>query len=72
MYGKILRELRQARKMSQAELADKLQVRQGNISKYESEELDLSTDCITRICKLFDVSADYLLGLENEDGTKLP
>lgn len=25
---------------------------------------------LAKICQLFDISSDYLLGLENDDGTK--
>ena len=56
--------------MSQEELARKLNVTQSTVGKYEREERDLSTELTIKICKLFKVSADYLLGLENEDGTK--
>lgn len=63
MYGKILKELRLERNLSQQELAEQLGTHQKNISKYELEKLDLSTDMIQRICKFFDVSADYLLGI---------
>ena len=64
MYGKILRELRLEKNLSQQQLAEKLNTKQGNISKYELELLDLNTDMIIRICKFFDISADYLLGLD--------
>ncbi|MBR2988169.1 MAG: helix-turn-helix transcriptional regulator [Clostridia bacterium] len=70
MFGKIIKELRTERKMSQEELARKLNVTQSTVGKYEREERDLSTELTIKICKLFKVSADYLLGLENEDGTK--
>ena len=70
MFGKVIKELRTERKMSQEELARKLNVTQSTVGKYEREERDLSTELTIKICKLFKVSADYLLGLENEDGTK--
>ena len=70
MFGKIIKELRADRKMSQEELAQKLNITQSTVGKYEREERDLNTELIIKICKLFNISADYLLGLENEDGTK--
>lgn len=70
MFGKIIKELRVERKMSQDELAQKLNITQSTVAKYEREDRDLNTDLIIKICKLFNISADYLLGLENEDGTK--
>lgn len=66
MYGKILRELRADKNLTQKQLADCLQTNFRNISRYEREEIDLSTDMIIKICKFFDVSADYLLGIKDE------
>ncbi len=63
MYGKIIRELRQEKGLTQAALAEKLGTCQRNISKYESEALDLSTEMIIKLCKYFEISSDYLLGL---------
>lgn len=71
MYGQRLKELRQEKELSQQKLAIELQTSQKNISKYETEYLDLSTDMIIKICKYFDISADYLLGLEDETGAKI-
>ncbi len=64
MYGKILRDLRVERNLSQ-QLADILGTTQKTISKYELEDLDLSTDMVVSICKYFGVTAGYLLGLED-------
>ena len=70
MFGKIIKELRVERKMSQDELAQKLNITQSTVAKYEREDRDLNTELIIKICRLFNISADYLLGLENEDGSK--
>lgn len=66
MYGKRIKELRVERNLSQQKLADELHTTQKNISKYETEFLDLSTDMLIRICKFFEVSADYILGIKDE------
>lgn len=66
MYGKILKELRQEKGWSQDELAKQLNTSQKSISRYELERFDLSTDMIVKICNLFEISADYLLGLKDE------
>lgn len=65
MYGQRIKELRTEKGLTQKQLAEVLNSTQKNVSKYELELLDLSTDLIIRICKFFDVSADYLLGLED-------
>ncbi len=62
MYGKRLRELRIEKELSQAQLAISVCSSQRNISKYENETLDLSTDMLIKICDFFDVPADYILG----------
>ncbi len=38
---------------------------QEQISKYENETLDLNTDMLVRFAKVFGVTTDYLLGLED-------
>ena len=66
MYGKRIRELREERDMTQAELAKELHVSQITVSRFELEQHDLGTQMIIKICDIFDVSADYLLGREDE------
>lgn len=65
MYGERLRELRCKKGFTQKQLAEKLNISQKSLSKYERESLDLSTELIVRICRYFQVSADYLLGLDD-------
>ncbi len=66
MYGAIIKELRNEKGWTQKDLAEKLNSNQKNISKYESESLDLSTDLVLRLADIFDVSVDYLLGRETD------
>ncbi len=63
MYGKIIKELRQEKGWTQTQLAKELDTTQKAISRYELEQIDLSTEIIIKICKLFEISSDYLLGL---------
>lgn len=65
MYGERLRELHCEKGFTQKQLAEKLNISQKSLSKYERESLDLSTELIVRICRYFQVSADYLLGLDD-------
>lgn len=58
-----IKELRQEMGWMQADLAARLQLRQQAISKYETGVLDLDTATIRRLCEIFGVTADYLLGL---------
>ena len=70
MYGRRIRELRTERGMTQAELAAKLSLAQITVSKYEREALDLGTETLIALCRIFEVSADFLLGLEDEAGAR--
>ena len=63
--GENIARLRKEKGLSQAAFAEILNTTQKNISKYELEKLDLSTEMIVLICKTFSVSADYLLGIED-------
>lgn len=46
MYGERLKELRKERGLTQSEFAKRINTTQKNISKYELEMLDLSTETI--------------------------
>ena len=65
MYGKILKELRIENKLTQQKFAEIFQISPKSVSKYENEQLDLNTELIMKNSKYINVSADYLLGLEN-------
>lgn len=65
MYGKRLRELRKNNGLTQEQFSKKTGIPRVTICKYESEFLDLSTKSIIAICKTFNVSSDYLLGLSD-------
>lgn len=65
MYGKIIKELRIEKNLTQKALAQALNTSQKTISKYEKEQLDLGTETVIAVCRFFDVSADYLLGLKD-------
>lgn len=60
-----IKELRAELDMKQADLADRLKIARTVVSKYELGQVDLSTDTIRRLCEIFGVSADYLLGLSS-------
>jgi len=62
MFGKILADLRAEKKLTQKELAEKLNVSSGAIGMYETEKRKLDSDKLLIFCNFFDVSVDYLLG----------
>ena len=62
--GKSLRELRQRRGMTQAEMAKTLGINQSRISEYERGDLRVPGAVIVRIANALKVSTDEALGLE--------
>lgn len=58
-----LKDLREDKDMTQSELANILQTTQPQIYRYESGQRDIPLDKIVFLCRYFNVSADYLLGL---------
>ena len=58
-----LRELRKERGFKLKEVAERLNVSVRAICRYEDGSREPSVALIIQFCKLYDVSADYLLGL---------
>ena len=64
MLGQRICEMRMASGWSQVELAKKLGVAKQTVSNWENENIQPSIEMLVRISKLFRVSTDYLLGLD--------
>ena len=66
-----IRELREdlPQKKTQSEVARDLQITQRKLSYIETGKTEPSLDDMIRICKYYNVSADYILGLA-ENKTK--
>ena len=62
--NKRIRELRKFNNLTQTQLAEKLQTTQDTISLWELGKSYPDVECIILLCQLFDISADYLLGLK--------
>ena len=59
--------------LNQRELAVKLDTSQATISNIKNETYDIKTSILTKICKEFQISADWLIfGEKNEDTTNKP
>ncbi len=54
--------MRQEQKWTQAELGQKLGLKDSAISKYESGSLQLSGDLLIQLADIFGVSTDFILG----------
>ena len=63
--GNKIKELRKERKLTQKELAKGLKVGQASVCEWEKNQYEPTASAIIALCKFFDVSADYLLGLSD-------
>lgn len=61
-----LKSLRKARKMTQDQLAEALNIGVQTIKLYETGKQDASTTYLVLIADFFHVSTDYLLGRTNQ------
>mgnify|MGYP004509944209 CR=1 FL=1 len=65
-FGSTLKSLRIQNNLTQTQLAQKLGVTKSVISAYENSLRMPSYDILIMISKVFKVTTDYLLGLENK------
>lgn len=55
---------------TQKQIAQKLNISEGNITNWKNGDNLPSIYILYQLCILLNISADYLLGLEDENGTK--
>lgn len=65
MLSRRIQELRVSLGWSQVELAKRLQISKQTVSNWENDNIQPSVDMLMRLSRLFGVSTDYLLGLED-------
>lgn len=65
MLGQRICELRLAFSWSQVELAKRLGVAKQTVSNWENENIQPSIEMLVRLAKLFNVTTDYMLGLDS-------
>lgn len=70
-FGEKLKELRIEKELTQKDLAKMLNVRNTTISAWEKDIAEPPYETLRKIAVLFDTTADYLLGLEDETGAKV-
>ncbi len=64
--GKRIRELRKNSGMTQQQLAQKLGISNSAVGMYEQGRREPDGEMLLRLCKVFDVSADELLGKDRK------
>lgn len=67
-FSEILIDLRKEYGLSQKQLADKVGVSQSTIAKLEISRNEATASTLTKLAQFFNVTSDYMLGLENEIG----
>ena len=65
-FSEIAKELRESKHLTQTQLAQRMWVKKSIISAYETDARPPSLDMLIKYAKEFNVSADYLLGIEAE------
>lgn len=65
LFAQRLKELRKEKKLTQAELSKKLEHGYMVIANYESGRNEPSLADLIAICRILDVSSDYLIGISD-------
>ena len=63
-YNEIIRELREDNDLKQSDIAKLLGTTQQVYSRYDKGEIEMPIRHIITLCKFYNVSADYILGIK--------
>lgn len=67
IVAKRIRDLREDHDLTQQDVATYLGTSQTMYARYEREANELPIRHLIKLCKLYDVSADFILGLREHD-----
>jgi transcriptional regulator with XRE-family HTH domain len=62
-YRKRLRDLREDKDLTQAQLGELLNKSQQGYNHIETGRAEMKIEDLIRLCKFYDLSADYIIGL---------
>ena len=65
-YAQRIRDIREDRDIKQTQIAQILKTTQSYYAQYENRHRKLPIDHLITLCKFYNLSADYLLGLTDE------
>lgn len=68
-FSERFKELRQSRKLSQQELANKLNTSKSSVNMYERGEREPGIETLETIADFFNVDMDYLVGHDTTTNT---
>ncbi len=66
-FSENIKKLRQQQHMTQKELAERIGISKAMISAYETEMRYPSYDVLIKLATIFNVTTDFLLGLEKQN-----
>ena len=61
-----IKALREDKDLKQATVAKYLSIAQNTYSQYENGKREIPISILIKICRYFDVSSDYILGLSDK------
>ena len=64
-FADVLKELRVEKNLSIQELSRKVGLGSSSISRWENNQADIKSEQLIALANFFEVSTDYLLGLED-------
>lgn len=67
MLSAQIKKLRTAHMLTQVQLANELGVTKQSVSNWENDNIQPSIDMLIRLSRFFNVSTDYMLGLETKN-----
>ena len=70
-FGLLLKQLREKKGLTQAQLAEKIGRDKGTISKYENNTQNPQLETMIEFAAIFNVSLDYLTGLSDKKAVSL-
>ncbi|MBS6450756.1 MAG: helix-turn-helix transcriptional regulator [Ruminococcus sp.] len=65
-YAKRIRDIREDNDLNQTQIAELLKTTQQQYGRYESGQRKLPIDHLITLCRFYNISADYILGLIDE------
>ena len=65
-YYQRLRDLREGRDLKQTDISELLGMKQPQYNRYETGMRELPLHHLIALCRFYNVSADYILGLTDE------
>lgn len=69
IYKERIRQVRQKRGLSQEQMAAKLGTSQSHYYRYERGNTEIPASRIADICRILEISADYILGINDNTNT---